>query len=240
VRWIRGETTDYGDVVCGLQGADAVIHLAAYPLPYAHISNQVLFNNNVVSTYNVFEAAAFHGVRRVAFASSGAILGWTYGRVPFLPQYLPIDEDHPVRPQDPYGLGKLCDEQIAQSFAIRSGISSFALRPSIVLFPELNERFNKMGGQPITKFNTCTYVDVRDLGQAFRLAVEVPHDGHAALFIGADDSSANEPLSVGLRRVVPELGDMAASLDGQKPGIDNSRSKSILGWKQQHSWRNLD
>ncbi|MBM2812708.1 MAG: NAD-dependent epimerase/dehydratase [Chloroflexi bacterium] len=240
VRWIRGETTDYGDVVSALQGAESVIHLAAYTMPYVQNSNHVLFSNNVVSTYNVFEAAALHGARRVVIASSGAILGWTYGRVPFLPKYMPIDEDHPLAPQDPYGLSKLCDEQIARSFSIRSGIETIAIRPSLVLFPEMSERLTKQGGQPIAKFGVYTHVDVRDLAQAFRLAAEVPHKGHVSLWVGADDSSANEPLSVGLPRVVPQLGDMASALDGEKPGISNRRSKEVLGWEQRYSWRRPD
>ncbi|MBM2812014.1 MAG: NAD-dependent epimerase/dehydratase, partial [Chloroflexi bacterium] len=136
-RWARGSTTDYGDVVTGLQGADAVIHLAAYPIPYKEVPNHVLFSNNVVSTYNVFEAAAFLGIKRVVTASSSAISGWTYGNQPLLPQYLPIDEDHPLNPHDPYGLGKLCDESIARSFSLRCGMETVNLRLGWVLFPQM-------------------------------------------------------------------------------------------------------
>ncbi|HLY64441.1 MAG TPA: NAD(P)-dependent oxidoreductase, partial [Chloroflexota bacterium] len=240
VRWIRGATSDYGEVICALQGAEAVIHLAAYSIPYKEVPNHVLFANNVVGTYNILEAAAFLGVRRVAIASSGGILGWAYSTRKVLPKYLPIDEDHPLTPHDPYGLGKLCEEAAANSFTLKCDMETVALRPGWVLFPDQTAFLSKSGGRPITKIDVYTYIDARDLALAFRRAVEIPHKGHEALFIVADDSCANEPLSEGLPRVAPELKDMARVIEGDRSGINNSRAKKVLGWDPKHTWRRPD
>ena len=74
------------------------------------------YQTNVVGTFNVHHAAFRLGVKRVVSASSNAIVGWSYSER-FMPDYLPIDEDHPLRPEDVYGLSKEIGETIARSYA---------------------------------------------------------------------------------------------------------------------------
>jgi len=119
-------------------------------------------------------------------------------------------------------------------------LETVALRPGWVLFPDQTAFLSKSGGRPITKIDVYTYIDARDLALAFRRAVEIPHKGHEALFIVADDSCANEPLSEGLPRVAPELKDMARVIEGDRSGINNSRAKKVLGWDPKHTWRRPD
>lgn len=236
VRWVRGDTTDYGDVVGALRGAEAVVHTAAINMP-GIAPNHVVFRTNVLSTYNVHEAAYVLGIRRVATTGSGAILGWPYREREFLPQYLPVDERHPVAPQDPYGTGKLCDEGIARSFALRCGMETPVLRPARVLTPETSTALRQDGGLHPTRFDLCAYIDARDLATAFGQAVELPGLGHEAVFVVADDSSCAEPLCKLLPRVAPQIEDMAAALTGERPGVSNQRAKELLRWQPHHSWR---
>ncbi|NIO11372.1 MAG: NAD-dependent epimerase/dehydratase family protein [Deltaproteobacteria bacterium] len=98
VRWIKGDLQDLGQVISGFAGIDAVVHLAAYPIPYREIPDHVLFTNNTVATYNVHEAAFRLGISKVVQMSSGAIVGWAYGTKNFGPEYLPVDENHPLSP----------------------------------------------------------------------------------------------------------------------------------------------
>ncbi|MBM2809794.1 MAG: NAD-dependent epimerase/dehydratase, partial [Chloroflexi bacterium] len=116
VRYLMGDTLDLGQVMGVLAGADAVIHLAALPAP-GFTTNDVTFRTNVQGTFNVHEAAWRLGIRRVVSASSTAALGWVYRERDFLPNYLPLDEDHPLAPQDAYGLSKQTVEGIARSYA---------------------------------------------------------------------------------------------------------------------------
>ena len=236
VRWIKADTEDFGEMIGALQGADAVAHTAAVSLP-GTAPNNVLFHTNVIGNYNVHEAAALLGIRRVVMTSSSAITGFTYRERDFIPQYLPIDEDQPLAPQDPYGVGKLCEEQIAQSFTRRRGMETVALRLARVLTPEMSVAFRAEGGHRPTRFDPCSYVDARDVAVAFRKALELPSVEHEALYVVADDSSCAEPLCEVLPRVAPEIGRMADCLTGERPGISNARAKQLLGWEPKHSWR---
>lgn len=82
---------------------------------------------NVLGLLNVLEASAKHGARKVVFASSGA----TYGN----PAYLPIDEDHPQRPESPYGITKLIGEHYLRYYAASRGLDFTALRLGNVYGP---------------------------------------------------------------------------------------------------------
>jgi nucleoside-diphosphate-sugar epimerase len=74
VRTVITDLENLGEVYGALQGADAVVHLAAIPQAYTH-SNDRTFRNNVMTTYNVLEAAAGLGIRKAVIASSESSYG---------------------------------------------------------------------------------------------------------------------------------------------------------------------
>jgi len=231
-----GDVLDLGQVVGVLAGADAVIHLAGIPHPWT-VPDDVVFRTNTLATFNVHEAAARLGIRRVVTASSEAAVGWTYRRHDFLPDYLPIDENHPLRAQDPYGLSKIAGEAIARSYSEGYAMETVAIRPPWVCAPEELEELRKQGGRKIGGFQLFNYVDVRDLAEAFRLSIERPIKGHVALLVANDESSVAEPLSELLPRLYPAIRELAKPLTGSKPAASNARAKQILGWNPRHSWR---
>ena len=236
VRYVIGDVLDLGQVLGVLAGADAVVHLAALAAP-GFTTNDVTFHTNVLGTFNVHEAAWRLGIGRVVSTSSTAALGWVYRERDFLPDYLPVDEDHPLRPQDVYGLSKQIVEDIARSYANKCGMETVMLRPPGVVTPEQLEELRAAGGRRPPRFSLCDYVDLRDLASAFRLAVERPLTGGTALFVVADDSNTPEPLSVVLPRLLPGIGDLAKNLTGTASGTSNARAKKVLGWQPQYSWR---
>jgi nucleoside-diphosphate-sugar epimerase len=238
VRQVRGDIRDLGQVYGALHGADAVIHLAGIRRP-GIAPDDVVFATNVLGTFNVHEAAWRLGIRRVVSTSSEAALGWDYRRTDFGPDYLPIDEDHPTRPQDPYGLSKVAGEAVARSYAAR-GVEVVVLRPPWVVMPEGMERLRQDGGRRVARFGLASYIDVRDLAEAYRLAIEAPADRVAAspiLFIVADDPSVAEPLSSFMPRMLPAIGDLAADLGEGRPAVSNQRAAVALGWRPRRSWR---
>ena len=236
VRYVIGDTLDLGQVLGVLAGADAVVHLAALPAP-GYATNDVTFRTNVLGTFNVHEAAWRLGIRRLVSTSSTAVLGWVYRERDFLPEYLPVDEDHPIAPQDVYRLSKQIGEDIARSYASKWGMETVALRPPGVLTPEQLEGMRAEGGRRPVRFGLYDYVDVRDLAYAYRLAVERPLSGGTVLFVAADDSAVPEPLSVVLPKLLPGIGDLAKNLTGTASGVSNARAKKVLAWQPQHSWR---
>jgi nucleoside-diphosphate-sugar epimerase len=236
VRLLTGDVLDLGQVFGALAGADAVIHLAGVPQPWT-TPDDVVFRTNTLATFNVHEAAWRLGIRRVVCASSEAAVGWTYRREDFLPDYLPIDEDHPLRPQDPYGLSKVVGEAIARSYSDRCGMETVAIRPPWVITPEELDALRKQGGRKVTGFQLFNYLDVRDAAEAFRLAIERPVEGHVALLVPNDDTSVAEPLSELMPRLYPAIRELVKAFTGTRPVVSNARAKRILGWQPRHSWR---
>ena len=132
---LLADLCDLGQTYGALAGADAVIHLGAIPAPIGFPPEQV-YRNNMLSTFNVFEAAASLGIRRMVYASSVSALGFPWQHRWSEPLYLPIDEAHPLLPQDCYGLSKAQGEGIASAYALRGAVSTASLRFSTVLTEE--------------------------------------------------------------------------------------------------------
>lgn len=234
-RYVRGDIRDLGQVYGALSGADVAIHLAAVRRP-GIVTDDVVFETNVVGTFNVHEAAWRLGVRRVISTSSEAALGWDYRSSEMVPEYLPIDERHPLKPQDAYGLSKQIGEDIARSYA-RRGLSTLVLRPPWIVIPDVLDRLRADGGRKLERFTLASYVDVRDLAEAYRLALDVGLSGFEVLFVVADDSSISEPLSTFMPRMLPEIGDLARELVGSRPSVSNARARRLLGWAPARTWR---
>jgi UDP-glucose 4-epimerase len=234
VKYLVGDVQDLGQVIEAMADTEAVIHLAAIHNPNIATAS-VTYQTNVVGTFNVHHAAFRLGIKRVVSASSNAIVGWSYSER-FVPDYLPIDEDHPLRPEDVYGLSKQIGETIAQSYS-RKGLETMMLRPSGVVTPGELEQIRKERGRRLSGFQAYSYIDARDLAVAFRLAVERSIPNGTALFVVADDSTVAEPLCDLYPRVMPCIGDKADSLTGSKGSYSNSRAKKFLGWQPIHSWR---
>jgi nucleoside-diphosphate-sugar epimerase len=234
VKYLVGNVQDLGEVMEAIIGCEAVIHLAAIHNPNI-ATTSVTYETNVIGTFNVHHAAFRLGVKRVVSASSNAVVGWSYSDR-FVPDYLPIDEDHPNRPEDVYGLSKEIGETIARSYA-RKGVETIMLRPSGVVTPDELEQMRKDRGRRATGFHAYSYVDARDLAVAFRLALERPVASGTVLFVVADDSTVVEPLCDLYPRVMPSIGDKARTLTDAKGAYSNSRAKRLLGWQPVHSWR---
>ena len=125
--YVQANILDYDALLKQVRGCDAVIHLAAIPSPYSAPGHDV-FQINAAGTFNVFEAAATLGIKRIVQASSINALGAFYHTGEIHPQYFPIDEAHPRLTIDPYSFSKEVVEDIGDYYWRREGISSVALR----------------------------------------------------------------------------------------------------------------
>jgi len=125
--YVQCNILNFDDLLENTRGCDAVIHLAAIRSPYMAPGHEV-FKVNVAGTFNVFEAAAACGIRRVVQASSINAVGAFYNLGDVQPEYFPVDEEHPGHTTDPYSLSKQMVEEIGGYYWRRDGISSVALR----------------------------------------------------------------------------------------------------------------
>jgi nucleoside-diphosphate-sugar epimerase len=121
------DVTDFGAVREAVRGCQGVIHLAAIPVPFG-LPAPDIFHINSVGTFNLYEAAAQEGIRRITTASSINWLGHYYGCKDFDIHYFPVDEGHPGFTTDVYSFSKQVTEDIAAYYWRREGISGTCLR----------------------------------------------------------------------------------------------------------------
>lgn len=115
----QADLSDFDAVRPLCDGIDTVVHLGADPSMQA--TWESLLPNNVIATYNVYEAAHQAGCRRVIFASSvNAVFGY--------PDDVQVHTDMPVRPPNLYGATKCWGEAVARFYADQRGLSSICLR----------------------------------------------------------------------------------------------------------------
>ncbi len=226
---------DLGQVYGCLAGAEAVVHLAAIPRPVFH-TGEVVFRTNVMSTFNVLEAAANLGIQRVVYASSISVLGFPFFYRPLAPRYVPIDEEHPKLPQDPYGLSKYIGEELAEAFVRRCDMTVISLRLAWIHTPEtFKQQLVPMWDDPSAgASNLWGYIDGRDVAQACQLALEVDLSGHQPFFIAAPNTFMKTPTVALMRQFYPDA--EIRRLEGTQSLFSSARAESRLGFKAQHTW----
>ncbi len=233
--WIC-DLTRPGDLYQAFRGADAIIHLAAYQAPGLAPDTET-FSNNTIASYNVLKAATDSGVRRVVMASSIAAYGFTYAAKMWSPDYLPLDEDYPCKPQDPYGLSKIIGERLAEAFVSYGDMSAVSLRISGVNFDLNYGSLPARWADPGARIGTFwSYIDARDAAVACRLAIDAKIDGHLICNLSADTSRYRDPTAELINKYLPgtKVRDGFSSHFG---GLDNSRAKDVLGFEAQHLWQ---
>lgn len=213
---------------------EAVIHFAAIPQAYI-FPNDVTYQNNVMNTYNILEASANLGIKKVVIASSESSYGIVFAKEFFAPNYLPIDEAHPQLSEDSYGLSKIVNEVTAEAFHRRSGMQVVSFRLGNILEPEDYPVVKKTFATPEARIRILwSYIDVRDMAAACRLAVEKDGLGAQVLILAADDTSSDLSSEQLIQTYIPELAAYAPQLPGRTSFLSNTKIKEILGWKQQY------
>lgn len=236
-KFVQTDLSDVGQVAGLLTDHDAVVHLGAIPSPWSH-ADEVVFTNNTISTYAVFQAAWITGIQKVAFASSASAYGMAWSRASRPPLYVPVDEEHPFLVADPYGLSKEVDERIAEMFHRRSGMQALGLRFHWVATPdELDDLAAEGGKEPsIHPNNLWAYVDARDAASAIRLAIEVDGLGFEYVNITARDTVCAGPSELLLENYLPTT-ERRAPLPGHTTLFTIDKAERLLGWVPQYSWR---
>jgi nucleoside-diphosphate-sugar epimerase len=235
--FLRADLTDYGQATEVLKDVDAVVHLANIPAPGLRTPS-VTFNDNMTMNFNVFQAAAEAGLRRVVWASSETTLGLPFS-IP--PRYAPVDEAHYPVPNSTYALSKVASETIASEIATWSGIPFVALRFSNILGPEDYARFPSIWDNPAArKWNLWGYVDERDVAQACRLALDADITavgGNSASFIiAAADTVMTRPSADLMKEVYPSV-PFRGEIQGNVTLLSIGRARQVLGYEPRHSWR---
>ncbi len=229
---VLADLSELGDVHEVVRRADAVVHLAAIPAPDIRPPGET-FRNNTLSTYNVFAAAVDNSVARVVYASSETVLGLPFDEPP---AFAPIDETHPARPETSYALSKVVGETLADQFARRSGIPFVGLRISNIMEPADYQRFPTWQDDArIRRWNLWGYVDVRDVAQSVRLALEADVRGSTFAIIAAADTCMHRPSAELMAEVYPQV-TITRPLEGRETLLSIDRARQLLGYSPEFSW----
>ncbi|WP_277554493.1 NAD-dependent epimerase/dehydratase family protein [Halobaculum limi] len=224
-----GETFD----LIGSIDPDAVVHWGSYPSPTRHAGSKV-FHDNVAGAYNVLVAAG-RADATVVQASSESAYGLAFAEKTPLPDELPITEDHPMRPEDPYGTGKVVAEEVAEMVHRRHGVSVTSVRPSWIQYPG---EYACLGlDSPADGAGNCwSYVDVRDVAGLVARAVEAPPEGHEAVHAAAADNYLDRPTA---EAVEEHFGELPADcdLDGEESALSTTKAAALFDWTPTHEWR---
>ena len=235
--FIKMPLDDVEQITEAMAGSETLVHMAAIPAPVGY-RPEFVFNNNMTSAFNVMQAAADAGVKRAVIASSLSALGTVWAPEPFVAQYVPIDEEHPLLPFDCYSLAKGLIEDIGRMFHRRTGMQIAAMRFPWVLRPgEYADAIPRIAndlayGAP----HSWAYVDVRDAAIACRQALEPNAFGYGTFNIVASDSLSDVPTQELIETYAPSI-EIRAPIEGTGSAFSIEKARATFGFEPKYSWR---
>ncbi len=186
---VVADTTDLYAMQPAFEGVDVVVDLSSHPAmdtPWDKVHE-----NNLTSTYNALEASRRAGVSRLIFASSNHATGMYENDRPYAdivagryeniePDAIPyITTDLPVRPDGPYGIGKVFGESAGRYFSDRFGLSVMCLRIGSLVPSSRPENVRAF----------ATLLTHRDLVQLVSKCIDAPDDLKFAIFYSVSNNT---------------------------------------------------
>ncbi len=237
------------DLAEAFEQADAVIHLARKKFPYTSngfdpasrtwktpdvLGDAAIFGYNVTISYNVIAAAFAAGIKKLAMGSSLTIYGFYYPSRWTAPEYLPVAEDYPLRPQDPYSVSKLVVERACDAFASKSDMQIASLRFAGICADSTHQNLRERRKDPLRWSGPLwTYIDVRDAARACRLAVEANFVGHETFNICAPNTIMDRPTSELVTEYLPNV-NLRTNSAANWAGYDSGKSRRLLGFSARY------
>ena len=227
-----------------VEGHSVVAHLAAQPdTPMAFDSPRYTVMQNIGGTVDLLDAVRRTvGVSKVLFAASGNELG--------RPLYLPMDEDHPLTPHNPYGFSKAAAELAMWAWHRAYGIPSVVLSTGVVVGPNMRREvfifkwlWSALQGRPIVvegerQTRDLTYVD--DVIRAWMLAIEAPSEQVVGqkFYVGFGEEHTVEELArmccaVAGSDVPVDFVDYRPGEEGQREAFSTEKARWVLEYKPQ-------
>jgi nucleoside-diphosphate-sugar epimerase len=207
---------------------DAVCHLGEIPSPLASLTPEEVFSTNTTIGSAVLQTAADLKLKHVVYTSTFQVYGtWGWPQIP--PATLPVDESHPLRPQNTYSLSKVCNEAYAKWVSDRYGLSvsifrlpytSWELDERMVSWIERDERLNELG----------TYLLSADAAVAYVNAVERSLPGCEVYQLAADDVAWLKPIGESIIKANLDYPAVPTDWPSAKSLALNGKAKEKLGW----------
>jgi len=186
-----------------VEGVDVIVHLAAKgaknpdTVPYKEA-----IEVNILGTANLLESAEKFKIKKFIFTSTVHVYGLYYQGV--IPEYFPIDEEHPTKPSCPYGITKFMAEKLIENFCRMKNIPAAILRLGLTIRRGFNLESFINEGRPDGLFQ---YIDVRDVAYAIKLLIDKDFEGcHTFNLVAKDNSLSWKIKTIDLiKKFFPEV-----------------------------------
>ncbi|GJF02933.1 UDP-glucose 4-epimerase GalE [Pseudonocardia sp. D17] len=260
-RFVEGDLAEAaGDVLA--EGFDGVVHFAARSLVGESVQRpEIYWDGNVVKSLRLLEAIRTHGTPRLVFSSTAA----TYGE----PEQVPIREDSPTRPTNPYGASKLAIDHMISSYAAAHGLAATSLRYFNVagahgrygerhtvethLIPIVlqvaagaRESVQMFGDDWDTPDGTCVrdYIHVDDLADAHLRALDRAEPGRHAIYnLGVGEGFSVREVVEACRTVTGHpIPAVVAPRRAGDPAVlvaSSERARAELGWSPSRTLQDM-
>ena len=229
------DLTDAGQVYNGLarSKAEAVVHLGAWANAGITADTRT-YADNVSGTYNVFQACADLGIRRVVSASTNQI----YGFASAPPVYAPVDECHPLRPVNCYALSKMAGEQAADYFVANYGMTILSFRLMGIRVPEqIPAEIAQMAADPASGgWLLWTRTDARDAALACRLGVEAANPPSGPYNISGPQVVINRTTESLIGEFFGERTEIRGDMPGFTSPLSCAKAEAAFGYRPQYIW----
>jgi UDP-glucose 4-epimerase len=229
-----------GAVHAAMKGCGSVIHAAALAINKSQTDPYESMDVNMTGNFNVFAAAADHGVRRVVYCSSASVYGD--------PERLPMHEDDRLSPQTPYCISKRAGEDLLGFFERRNGLSWVALRFFNVYGPgqKTQAYYTSVINHFVNRVRNGEPPVIDGKGEQSMDFIHV-HDIARAVVAALDSEQANVPVNIGtgVDTSIKELAEILIEAVGSdvepifnpreviatRRAADITRAREVLGWK---------
>ena len=215
-------------------GADAIVHLAALDYDW-NCAPEEYISVNALGTWHVLQAAAENKVPKVVLCSSISACGLSEMRPEWLPQELPVTEEHELRPVQPYSISKILMETMGKAISDGHDMSVICIRPMAVVLEETLAEFVAFIDNPTTHW-LYYYVEASDLARAFECAVNNEDIKFGVYFISADDTCRAEPTLDWYKQRLgnnPKINNAVYTKNPRASIFSNEAAKAELGWQPQ-------
>ncbi len=214
-----------------LEGVDAVCHLAEIPTNSQMIPPDEVYIHNTTVGATVLQTASDLKIKRLIYTSTCQVYGM-WGEPPLALKQLPMDETHPLQPNNSYGCGKVANEFFAHMIARTSGLSVAIFRFPMVLNFDFEtpgcEKWFDYSQQFGDGFGTHVHTD--DATRAYALALEHPRPGCEAYHFSAEEALCTLPIRESVQRRHPDGAQLPADWPKTKSFIDCSKAKAHFNW----------
>lgn len=226
---VVADVTSYNELKQGVEGCDALVHLAARPGPRGWPAHEV-HNVNVMGSYNALSVAIELGIDRVCLASSVNAIGAAFSRRPHY-DYFPVDEAHATYNEDPYSLSKWIGEVQAASVCRRHENLTVA---SLRLHHLVPDRASIMDRVSLNRSGFSRdlwgYTTLEAAARACLAALDAPWKGHEVFLLVAPRTALDEPTAKLCAEFYPEV-PLRQRLFENEGLFRCAKAAEMLGWE---------